>query len=78
MQTGKAYPFDIKRSTRIEEHKPKKGPKPDRKRMAVVGSVYSVAPFVRTPEQVVEALFIEPEKISRELVPKRPKPQTRK
>ncbi len=76
---GKGVPIRHKKDqARIEEHKRKKGPKPDRKRMAVVGSVYSVAPFVRTPEQVVEALFIEPEKISRELVPKRPKPQNKK
>jgi hypothetical protein len=76
---GKGVPIRHKKDqARIEEHKRKKGPKPDRKRMAVVGSVYSVAPFVRTPGQVVEALFIEPEKTSRELVPKRPKPQNKK
>jgi hypothetical protein len=76
---GKGVPIRHKKDqARIEEHKRKKGPKPDRKRMAVVGAVYSVAPFVRTPEQIVEALFVEPEKTSRELIPKRPRPQNKK
>jgi hypothetical protein len=71
---GKGVPIRHRKDqTRIEEHKRKKGPKPDRKRMAVVGSVYSVGPFIRTPEQVVEALFLDPEKTSRESIPKRPK-----
>jgi hypothetical protein len=71
---GKGVPIRHKKDqARIEEHKRKKGPKPDRKRMAVVGSVYSVGPFIRTPEQIVEALFLDPEKTSRESVPKRPK-----
>ena len=71
---GKGVPIRHKKDqTRIEEHKRKKGPKPDRKRMAVVGAVYSVGPFIRTPEQVVEALFLDPEKTSRESMPKRPK-----
>lgn len=43
----------------IESHQHDKGPKPDRKKMATVGAVYSVDPFVRTPEQVVRALFAE-------------------
>jgi hypothetical protein len=71
---GKGVPIRHKKDqARIEEHKRKKGPKPDRKRMAVVGAVYSVAPFIRTPEQIVEALFLDPEKTSRDAVPKRPK-----
>src|SRR3990167_6811899 len=71
---GKGVPIRHKKDqARIEEHKRKKGPKPDRKRMAVVGAVYSVAPFIRTPEQIVEALFLDPEKTSREAIPKRPK-----
>jgi hypothetical protein len=71
---GKGVPIRHKKDqARIEEHKRKKGPKPDRKRMAVVGAVYSVEPFIRTPEQVVEALFLDPEKTSREPMPKRPK-----
>jgi hypothetical protein len=36
-----------------------KGPKPGRKSMAIVGTLYSVAPYVRTPEQMLEMLFRE-------------------
>lgn len=75
---AKGVPIRHKKDqARIEEHRRKSGPKPDRKRMAVVGAVYSVAPFVRTPEQIVEALFIEAEKASSE-VSKRPKPKNKK
>jgi hypothetical protein len=34
-----------------------RGPTPGRKQMALVGAVYTVAPFVRTPREVLEALF---------------------
>src|SRR5262249_56935281 len=44
----------------ISDHDHKRGPKPDRKKKAIVGTVYTVAPLVRTPEQVVEALFRQP------------------
>ena len=40
------HPADTKP---IEDHQPRRGPKPDRKRMATVGAVYSVDRFVRTP-----------------------------
>ena len=44
-----------------DDPKPKahrgKGDKANKKRMAIVGAVYSVDPHVRTPEQVVDALF---------------------
>jgi hypothetical protein len=43
----------------IERHKPTKGPKPDKKKMAVVGSVYSSAPHRRTPQSVIDSLFRE-------------------
>ena len=76
---GKGVPIRHKKDQlRIEDHKRKKGPKPDRKRMAVVGAVYSISPFVRTPEEIVEALFIDPQQSSRESVPKRPKPKNKK
>ena len=76
---GKGVPIRHKKDlSRIEEHKRKRGPKPNRKRMAVVGAVYSVAPFIRTPEQIVEALFIDPEKTLRNAVPQRPKPKNKK
>ena len=38
----------------------KTGPKPGRKKVSLVGSVYTVDPFVRTPEAVLEALFQSP------------------
>jgi hypothetical protein len=39
---------------------PQAGPKPDRKKMAIVGAVYDAQPYVRTPEQVWRALFQMP------------------
>jgi len=45
----------------IYDHKHKSGPKPDRKKMATLGAVYSVDRFVRSPEEVVEALFRKPD-----------------
>jgi hypothetical protein len=70
---GKGVPIrHNKDQARIEDHKRKRGPKPDRKRMAVVGAVYSVEPFRRTPEQIVDALFLDPEKTARTAIPKRP------
>ena len=44
----------------IYDHQHRPGPKPDRKKMATVGSVYTVDRYVRTPEDVVEALFRNP------------------
>lgn len=44
----------------IYEHRHKTGPKPGRKKMATVGAVYSIDPFPRTPEEVVESLFRDP------------------
>lgn len=44
----------------IEDHQHQSGPKPDRKKMATIGSVYTVDRFVRTPEQVLDALFRKP------------------
>ena len=37
-----------------------RGPEPGRKQMALVGAAYHIEPHVRTPEQVLEALFQEP------------------
>ncbi len=37
------------------------GPKPGRKKMATLGAVYSINRFVRTPEDVVESLFRDPQ-----------------
>jgi len=40
-----------------ETHKPGKGSKPDKKKMAVVGSMYSSIANKRTPEDVINSLF---------------------
>lgn len=49
-----------------------KGPKPGRKNMSIVGTLYSVASYVRTPEQMLEILFREGERPKDE--PPRPRP----
>lgn len=59
----------------ILEQKTRRGPKPDRKRMAVVGAVYTVDPYVRTPEVVLEALFQESDEKSAH---KRPLPKNKR
>jgi len=59
----------------IKDHQHRPGPKPDRKRMATVGAVYSVDRFVRTPEQVLEALFHDPAERPSAEAPERPRPQ---
>ena len=59
----------------IRDHQHRRGPKPDRKRMATVGAVYSVDRFVRTPQQVLEALFHDPQAARPDDLPQRPRPQ---
>lgn len=59
----------------IRDHEHRRGPKPDRKRMATVGAVYSVDRFVRTPQQVLEALFHDPQAARPDDLPQRPRPQ---
>jgi len=59
----------------IRDHAHRRGPKPDRKRMATIGAVYSVDRFVRTPEQVLEALFHDPQQPRPDDLPQRPRPQ---
>lgn len=59
----------------IRDHEHRRGPKPGRKRMATVAAVYSVDRFVRTPEQVLEALFHDPQAARPEDLPQRPRPQ---
>jgi hypothetical protein len=44
----------------IMDHQHRTGPKPDRKKMATLGAVYSINRLVRTPEEVVESLFRDP------------------
>lgn len=74
VQTADGKGVPIRRpadSPPIQDHQHQRGPKPDRKKMATVGAVYSVDPFVRTPEEVVEALFRDPQ----EDRPKRKRPR---
>lgn len=49
-----------------------KGPRPGRKSMAVVGTLYSVERYVRTPEEMLEILFHESPRPEDE--PARPRP----
>lgn len=73
---GKGVPIRHAADTRlIQEHQHRPGPKPDRKRMATVGAVYSVDRFVRTPEEVLEALFHDPDVPPSPDAPQRPRPQ---
>jgi hypothetical protein len=73
---GKGVPIRHAADTRpIQEHQHRPGPKPDRKRMATVGAVYSVDRFLRTPEQVLEALFHDPDEPPSPEAPQRPRPQ---
>lgn len=53
----------------------KKGQKKNKKRMATVGTVYTVDPNLRTPEQVVESLFRDPKREKPIFQDERPQPQ---
>ena len=70
---GKGAPIrHAKDEARISDQQPKSGPKPDRKRMAVVGAAYTIKPYVRTPMDILEALFCEPNQAESKDKPKRP------
>ncbi len=58
---GKGLPIRGAAPTPVMAEPPlKAGPKPGRKKIALVGSVYTVDRFVRTPEAVLNALFRSP------------------
>lgn len=57
----------------IADHDPEGEERADRKRMATVAGVYTILPFVRTPTDIVEALFCDP-RTEEEPAPQRPKP----
>jgi hypothetical protein len=57
----------------IEAHDRDQAPKTNRKKMAVVGVVYTIDPFVRTPEEVADSLFRDPDDEAPRV--KRPEPQ---
>jgi hypothetical protein len=44
----------------IEDHQPSMGPKPESKKMALVGATYTVDRFERSPAEVVASLFRQP------------------
>lgn len=73
---GKGVPIRHPADTKpIADHQPRRGPKPDRKRMATVGALYSVDRYVRTPQQLLDALFHEPNQVRDPNLPERPRPQ---
>lgn len=59
----------------ILDHRHKSGPKPDRKKMAIVGTVYSIDPVIRTPTEVVESLFRDPRQQDQKKPHEHPRPQ---
>jgi len=59
----------------ISAHDHQPGPKPDRKKMALVGAVYQIDPYPRTPHEVVEALFHDPVAAPLHPPTRRPAPQ---
>jgi len=76
---GKGVPIrHAKDVARIADQKLTSGPKPDRKRMAVVGAVYTIEPYPRTPEDIVEALFCEPNQATDKKKAKRPSPKNKR
>jgi hypothetical protein len=73
---GKGVPIRRERDApAIVDHDRKRGPKPGRKKQAVVGAVYTVAPHPRTPQDIVEALFRQPHQAHPQTPPARPLPQ---
>ena len=73
---GKGVPIrHAKDVARISDQQPKLGPKPDRKRMAVVGAAYTIKPYMRTSMDILEALFCDPNQTESKDKPKRPAPQ---
>ena len=62
----------------IAAHDHARGPKPDRKKMAVLGAVYQIDPYSRTPLAVVEALFRDPAATPERHGPRRPVPQQKR
>jgi hypothetical protein len=64
VQTADAKGVPMRRSADappIQSHAHKRGPKTGRKKQAIVGAVYSVDPLVRTPRDIVDALFRAPD-----------------
>ncbi len=62
----------------IAAHDHARGPKPDRKKMAVLGAAYQIEPHVRTPLAVVESLCRDPTVPSARPEARRPVPQQKR
>ena len=62
----------------IAAHDPARGPKPDRKKRAVLGAAYPIEPQSRTAEAVVEALFRDPTAPPARPKVRRPVPQQKR
>ena len=59
---GKGVPMrKAAEQARVEGVKLNKGMRPGSKKMALLGAVYTIAPYPRTPEDVLDALFRKPE-----------------
>jgi len=73
---AKGVPMRRDRDTpAIVDHDRKRGPKPGRKKQAVVGTVYTIDPHPRTPQDIVDALFREPHQDLPQTPPPRPVPK---
>lgn len=76
---GKGVPIrHAKDAARIADQKLTSGPKPDRKRMAVVGAAYTIDPYPRTADDILEALFCEPNQVTDKKKQKRPTPKNKR
>ena len=53
---GKGIPL-VRPTPATRSIRPAKGPKPGGKKMATVAAVFTRAPWIRTPEQIVQSLF---------------------
>jgi len=64
----------------IAAHDHARGPKPDRKKMAVLGAAYQIDPYPRTAEAVIAALFRDPATAAPtdRIGPRRPVPQRKR
>ena len=62
----------------IAAHDHARGPKPDRKKMAIVGGAYQIAPHPRTAAAVVESLFRDPTTPAERPTMPRPVPQQKR
>jgi hypothetical protein len=81
VESGDGKGIPIRRPSdapRIQDHQRRSGPKPDRKKMATVASVYTVDPCFRTPQEVVESLFRDPKDQTKKSKRKRPRPRHRR